>query len=80
MAAMHLHLDKLIELDRLKQIFQRDVDLAEDIVPALNENGAHRRREEMFRCRVQEFERRSSRANPTDPEAKNNLAWLCAPL
>ncbi len=76
-AGMQTHLQKLVDLDKLGQIFEKDPGLATDIVPALQEAG---RTSEADRCFDAAYKDLSAdlAADPTDAESKNNLAWLCA--
>jgi tetratricopeptide (TPR) repeat protein len=77
MTAVQLHLQKLLELDRLSQILQKDPNLATDIVPALNDIGKTEDAKKCFDAAYKNLKDIIT-ADPTDPEAKNNLAWLCA--
>jgi len=76
-AGVQIHLQKLMELDRLGQILQKDPNLATDIVPALNETGRTADAKKCFDAAYKNLKDIVT-ADPTDAEAKNNLAWLCA--
>lgn len=75
--AMHLHLEKLMELDKLGQILHKDPGLATDIVPALDDTGRHEDADKCFDAAYRDL-RATVAAHTESAEAKNNLAWLCA--
>jgi tetratricopeptide (TPR) repeat protein len=75
--AVQLHLEKLMELDKLGQILHKDPGLATDIVPALDDTGRHDDAAKCFDAAYQDLHATIA-AHPDSAEAKNNLAWLCA--
>ena len=76
-AAVGLHLNKLIELNKLETLLASSPWLAADIVPALRTLG---RNAEADRCFAVAFKimHDAVTALPNDGEPLNNLAWLCA--
>ena len=74
---IRLHLQKLMELDKLGQVLHKDPSLATDIVPALDDTGNYNDAQKCFDAAYTDM-KASVTADPTSAEAKNNLAWLCA--
>jgi tetratricopeptide (TPR) repeat protein len=71
------HLGKLMELDESKQVLQKDPGMAADIVPALENAGRNDEANRIFDSAYTALKAQVT-AMPSDPMAKNNLAWLCA--
>ncbi|HSV13843.1 MAG TPA: hypothetical protein VLI90_06260, partial [Tepidisphaeraceae bacterium] len=71
------HLAELTKLDRLGQIVHKDPGLASDIVPALQETGQSADAQKCFDAAYTDLHQ-AMVEDPTNAEAKNNLAWLCA--
>lgn len=76
-AAVQEHLQKLLDLNRLQNIMHKDPGLATDLVPALQETGRNEEAKKCFDAAYRDLSDALA-ANPSNPEAKNNLAWLCA--
>ncbi len=71
------HLERLLEMDQDKQILQKDPGMAADIVPALQDAKRGEEADRIFDSAYAALIEKVS-TTPSDPMAKNNLAWLCA--
>jgi tetratricopeptide (TPR) repeat protein len=75
--ALAAHLQKLLDLNKLGQVLHEDPGLASDVVPYLQQAGRTAEAENYFNSVYKDLSDELS-AHPTDAEAMNNLAWLCA--
>ncbi len=77
MPALRLHLQKLLDLDKTGQVLHKETEWINDVVPALEQTGQSKEADKYFDLAYKDLSEQMS-AHPDDPEAKNNLAWLCA--
>jgi tetratricopeptide (TPR) repeat protein len=76
-AALRTHVDRFMQLNQTTQLLRQSPGVAADVIPGLQALGRNDQANQIFDEAYAAILAEVN-SDPTDPEPKNNLAWLCA--